>query len=338
MKIFLKIIFILNIILIILTLVSLLASYISPLTFDFPHLISLFLPWFWAADLLFVVFWLCVWDKRWRWSLICLIISIPWMTRFVGFHFKQTAQPDQINVITFNSMSIFDKNPIEEYINKWEKELLCNIFCFQEISESRFIDIQKTLSDYNAFFNHGKLILTKFPMADRGQIRFERSLIGCIWADILVGDQINRIYNMHLQSNQVSREAESIILEVGVQKTRTLGRMKVMFNNYRNSTRIRVDQAQTLMEHILDSPHPVILCGDLNDTPFSYTYMTFSNHLRDHFKIKGLGIGTTYAGIIPGLKIDYIFADENFNVTEHRILREQPSDHFPVLSRMKLKT
>ena len=337
MKIFFRLIFLLNLILIGLTLISLLASYISPLTFDIPHLFSLFLPWFWAVNLIFALIWLCVSDKRWKWSLICIIISIPWMTRYIGFHFKQNGRAEQINVITFNSKSIFDNNPIREYITNWEQVLSCNIFCFQEISESHLLGIQRSSPDYNAYFNHGKLILTKFPITNRGQIQFEQSVIGCIWVDIQVGVQNYRIYNIHLQSNQISREAESIIQE-GVQNTRLLGRMKGMFKNYRSSTKIRVTQARTLLEHILESPCPVIICGDLNDTPFSYTYTIFSNHLEDHFKMKGLGIGTTYAGIIPGLKIDYIFTDKNFNVTEHRILREEKSDHFPVLSRMKLKT
>jgi endonuclease/exonuclease/phosphatase family metal-dependent hydrolase len=338
MKIFFRLIFLLNIVLIGLTIVSLLASFVSPLTFDVPHLVSLFLPWFWVINLILVLFWLFVRDKRWKWSFLCVIVSIPWITRFVGFHFNQKEQSDQINVITFNSKSIFDDNPIRQYVNNWEQRLSCNIFCFQEVSENHLTDIQRSLPDYNAYFNYGKLILTKFPISNRGQIRFDKSLIGCIWADIHIGGRSYRVYNIHLQSNQVSREAESIMHDVGVQNNRLLDRMKGMFLNYRESAKIRVRQARTLIEHISEAPYPVIICGDLNDTPFSYTYAIFSNHLKDHFKVKGLGIGTTYAGIIPGLKIDYIFTDENFSVTEHRILREELSDHFPVLSRMKLKT
>ena len=76
--------------------------------------------------------------------------------------------------------------------------------------------------------------------------------------------------------------------------------------------------------------------GDLNDTPFSYTYQQLGNLLNDQFKAKGLGVGITYAGKLPGLKIDYIFADDNFNALSHQIIRTKISDHFPVISRMKL--
>jgi len=194
------------------------------------------------------------------------------MTRFVGFHFTQSGQGDQISLITFNSKSIFDTNPIREYITNWEHELSCKIFCFQEISESHMPDILESLPGYNSYYNHGKLIITKFPITARGQIRFDQSVIGCIWADIQIGGQIHRFYNIHLQSNQISQEAESFIQDVGVQNTRLWRRMKSMFINYRKSTKIRVNQAKILVDHIFEAPHPVIICGDfileVNPIPF----------------------------------------------------------------------
>ena len=42
----------------------------------------------------------------------------------------------------------------------------------------------------------------------------------------------------------------------------------------------RADQVDIIKEDIRLSPYPVIVCGDFNDTPVSYTYKTLSKELR----------------------------------------------------------
>jgi endonuclease/exonuclease/phosphatase (EEP) superfamily protein YafD len=35
---------------------------------------------------------------------------------------------------------------------------------------------------------------------------------------------------------------------------------------------IRSKQVQVMVEHMKNSPYPVLVCGDFNDVPWSYTY------------------------------------------------------------------
>jgi endonuclease/exonuclease/phosphatase family metal-dependent hydrolase len=84
------------------------------------------------------------------------------------------------------------------------------------------------------------------------------------------------------------------------------------------------------MEAVNESPYPVILCGDLNDTPVSYCYRQFSRTLYDSFVESGNGIGQTYIGVVPSNRIDYIFHSEEFetaNFTTHQV---NYSDHKPI--------
>jgi endonuclease/exonuclease/phosphatase family metal-dependent hydrolase len=74
---------------------------------------------------------------------------------------------------------------------------------------------------------------------------------------------------------------------------------------------MRARQAEILREHIAASPHPVIVCGDFNDTPLSYSYRLMSKGLKDSFMEKGWGLGTTYAGALPALRIDYILCSQH---------------------------
>ena len=44
--------------------------------------------------------------------------------------------------------------------------------------------------------------------------------------------------------------------------------------------RKRGDQVEKLKKHILESPFRVIVCGDFNDSPVSYTYYKFSSIMQ----------------------------------------------------------
>ena len=85
-----------------------------------------------------------------------------------------------------------------------------------------------------------------------------------------------------------------------------------------------------------EGEQPVIVCGDFNETPQSYVYKTISKDLNDTFREKGSGIGSTYAGKIPALRIDYILSDKKFRVLSNRILKKAYSDHYPVLSAISI--
>ena len=181
------------------------------------------------------------------------------------------------------------------------------------------------------------MIVSTYPMLARGKIQFDKSVNGCIWSDLQFNNRTFRIYNIHLRSNKITRQAKMIMDSIKLEKKHTWRRIQQMFTNYQEATQIRATQADKILQHIKKSPYPVLLAGDFNDTPFSYTYHMMQKDLTDHFKKKGLGIGTTYAGALPGLKIDYIFADDNFKVSGHKIVKTKISDHFPVISRVNLK-
>ena len=56
---------------------------------------------------------------------------------------------------------------------------------------------------------------------------------------------------------------------------------------------LRSKQAEAIAQHIENSPYPVIVCGDFNDTPVSYTYRMMKTGLKDAFRQSGFGFGGT---------------------------------------------
>jgi endonuclease/exonuclease/phosphatase family metal-dependent hydrolase len=92
------------------------------------------------------------------------------------------------------------------------------------------------------------------------------------------------------------------------------------------------------MRTLLDkSPYPNIVSGDFNSVPGSFTYHRIKGDLQDTFLKKGAGLGNTYVGLSPTLRIDYILADKSFDVLQYKSPTLFLSDHFPVIADLKWK-
>ena len=91
-------------------------------------------------------------------------------------------------------------------------------------------------------------------------------------------------------------------------------------------------QANKVREEIDRSAYPVIVCGDFNDVPYSYSYLKIGKGLQNAFVQKGFGFGRTFSGISPTLRIDNIFTDKKNTVEQFIRVSKKLSDHFPVIA------
>ena len=100
----------------------------------------------------------------------------------------------------------------------------------------------------------------------------------------------------------------------------------------------REEQAIVLAEHIKSSPHKVIVCGDLNDPPASYSYHKISCKLKDSFRESGKGSGKTYHhSSYPDFRIDNIFHSKELKSFGHTVSTEiEISDHYPIFCYISL--
>ncbi|MCB0687146.1 MAG: endonuclease/exonuclease/phosphatase family protein [Saprospiraceae bacterium] len=338
MKWFLRVMLWSNWAVVILTTIGYLASYIDPEQNSIPQAVGLFMPWLLLFNVLYFIFWISIRRRWFALSLICIVLGFGQMTRFLGFHFSKHSDPAQIGICSFNSQSYNESDHLNGFLKEIKGQYQLDFICLQEITENHILSLKKTTGLDHHYFYKGKAILSRFPIEAQGNIQFDQSVNGCIWIDILLQGHKVRIYDLHLKSNQVTHEAETVLEDINSDRAKALTNIRRMVTNYRRNSMVRKEQVLTILKNLDHTDYPIILAGDFNDTPFSYTYQQFSDRLIDQFKKKGLGIGSTYAGAVPGLKIDYIFADEFFEALDHQILKGAAiSDHFPVLSLMKIK-
>jgi endonuclease/exonuclease/phosphatase family metal-dependent hydrolase len=181
----------------------------------------------------------------------------------------------------------------------------------------------------------GIATVSRFRQVNKGTLYFDRKTANiCIFTDLVVYGDTIRVYNCHLQSIRFGDKDYKFLKELQSldenTEQDTYLRTRNIFSRLKNAYVKREGQAELMAAHIRNSPYPVIVCGDFNDTPISFVYTTLTNNLCDAFRESGSGWGTTYAGPIPGLRIDYILHSESLKSSGFKVHPEKLSDHFAI--------
>lgn len=222
-----------------------------------------------------------------------------------------------------------------ELLDWVEKNKSVSILCIQELKGNWNFFKEMDLPYKHRLRRKSASIHSRFPILDKGAIPFNKSSNSALWADLDLGNnKIVRVYSIHLQSSRIDKKEIDVVTEGKIKEKETWIGLKGMFSKFKNASIIRSRQAEMVIDHIAKSPYPVIVGGDFNETPTSYIYRLFSEKLNNAFQLKGDGIGSTYGGKLPALKIDYIFADPKIKILDHHIDRVPFSDHYPMTSRV----
>jgi len=333
-----------NFLLIILTGISFAAPYFSPTPFwpfiflgmGFPILIML--------NIICVLFWLYMRKWYFVFSLMCLMMSWSGVSKFIGNPFKSVEKIEGkvIKVMTFNTQAgNIHKNKSYDEFTQLVLGASPDIICFQEIHITQKA-FKKILDNYPYHsLRRGQSIVSKFPIKEFKDLKLEniKTENGAIWADFEINGEEIRVYNLHLHSNKITLEVNELSENIGLDELNDKENWKVtkgILSQVKNSAKIRAEQSLTVKESINNSPFPVIVCGDFNDPPQSYTYRKLSENLKDTFVEAGKGLGFTFNGNIPFLKIDYMFISPEINVSSTKIISSELSDHKPIVSTLVL--
>jgi len=336
----------LNILLILTTLLAYLAPQVSPNTFSLFSFFGLLYPWLVLGNLIFILFWWYRKDWYALFSIGCLLLGMNYIPTLFGTNLSKNDLSGTTKIISYNVYGLrgWDKESGWVYGNQlgeFQKQKAAfgevKIFAGQEMGENLAEKIGATFGLTSLVHFHTNGLLTSLPVKDKGKISFGKGTRNsCVWMDVVMQKKVVRVYSLHLQSNQISGKASKIAKEGDLREKETWLDIKTVMGSYRKAAKIRAKQVDEVAAHIAACPYPVIICGDFNDTPISYAYRTLGNNRKDSFCEQGIGLGTTYAGNIPALRIDYILTDKVFQIGDYERYTFDFSDHYGVGAAVRL--
>ena len=329
-NIFGKIIFTLNIILGVLLFFTYLLPFIPP-RFSPISFLSIFTPILLIVNVLFILLWLFMKKKNILFSAVIILVGLPFIHRFFQWRGEGQVIDNQINIMTFN-VRIFNHynwNPdkkIRENIIDFIKEKHPKIIALQEfykkeVNSFDFYKYKRIIYKKNSD-KIGQAILSDYPIISSGSLNFPETGNNGVFADIVINKDTIRLYSVHFESLHLDDDHFSDI------------HTKRFFSNISNRFSRQQEQVEILEENFKKCPYKKIVCGDFNNTAFSYLYQKISsNNLIDSFQEAGSGFGKTYDFKYFPFRIDYIFIDKSFQITGHKAFSDiRYSDHFPIMA------
>ncbi len=341
-----KLMFFLNIVLTVSTFVAYLLPFLAPKLFPFLSVFTLFMPLFFILNGLFFLYWGFQLKKRMIISGLVLLMGITFFNKYYKFSAKDFPENEKdftvmsYNVRLLNVFKWLDRDDVPQNILTFINEKNPDILCIQEFSNSANIDLKVYSHKYILMEGNqiktAQAIFSKFPIINQGNIPFPNSNNNVVFVDIKKGKDIIRVYNMHLQSIKISPDVseldENNINAINQSKSQKL------FRRISKAFKQQQQQAELIKEHKKDCPYPIIICGDMNNSAFSYVYRNIKGALKDSFEEAGVGFGATYKFRYYPARIDYIFADATMKVKNFESFSEfENSDHYPIMARLSME-
>ena len=334
--------FLLNIVLTVLTFSAYLLPFLAPKAFPLLSVLTLFMPLFFVFNALFFFYWGVQFKKRMILSGLVLLMGITFINKFYKFSVKEFPESEKdftvmsYNVRLLNLFKWIDRDDVPDQILSFINENNPDILCVQEFSTSADIDLKVYPHKYILMagdkIKTGQAIFSKFPIINEGNIVFPNSNNNVIFADIKKGKEIIRVYNMHLQSIKISPDVTEINDDINVMNQ---SKSQKLFNRISKAFKQQQQQAELFKEHKNECQYPLIICGDMNNSAFSYVYRNIKGKLRDSFEEAGKGFGATYKFKYYPARIDYIFSDESIKVKQFKSFSDfENSDHFPIMAKL----
>jgi endonuclease/exonuclease/phosphatase (EEP) superfamily protein YafD len=306
-----------------------------------------------------LLFWLFQRAKRALLPLTVLLLGYSFIQRSIVFNQPNALAKNSVKVLSYNVYGMYSNNyeAKKESLTKLKTFMLdysADIKCFQEFYSNTdrkpyrsiammseqypnyaFFPLREDLFDENE--KMGLAIFTKYPIIHKEGKQFANSANGYLLADLVIEQDTVRIINLQLWSMGIRvGKVTGKIRDQDYEDAKKEGRgiiasLRKGFIHHR-------DEMNQINRLIQQSQFPVIVVGDLNETPYGWAYGTIRERLKNSFEEAGRGFGFTLNRSPYLVRIDNQFFSNDWKVIQFRTLRNiNYSDHFPLIADYVLK-
>lgn len=344
-----------NVATVLLMLASGYADRINPEHYPMLSNLGMIFPFFLVVNLLFLFFWLTFkWKKLWI-PIIGYALAYGPLTIFLPVNARQEVPEGSIKLLSYNVCMYGGNYKYEQGFDTVYSYLArqnADIVCLQEDVDTwrRYVfqRYQKTYP-YNdtllfctkSSLTNGVGIHTRFPIIRRERISYPSNVNGSVAWYLKVGDDTVIVINNHMEGTHLSDKDRSRYKEMlkGKMKRDTArDESKILLEKLGHSNAIRSKGAEAVHHYVeAHKQYPIIVCGDFNDTPISFTRRTMAKGLKDCFVETGRGLGLSYNRKGFNFRIDHILCSDDFEPYNCEVdSKIDASDHYPIICTLKL--
>ncbi len=320
---------------------AMICQYVSPEKSGVLSVVALGAPVIYLLDIVVLLYWIV----RLRWYHVMVmgvvvLIGLFYLSKYYKLELDRKydttyKERKYTKIMTYNVHDGRAKGLVE-YIESHNPDILC----LQEIgvkSDNWALLEEKYKTTLNRDNESNNQILTKYRIIRRGEIAGLAPREG-VWADLRIKDDTVRVMSLHLKSTSISpRDTEFIEKHKYLLDSERETKLRSIIHRLVENNQKRAVQADAVADFIQESPYRVIVCGDFNDVPLSYTYRVISKELDDTFSKKASGFAYTYNTLYKLLRIDNILVSPEIEVVSYDVdNKTELSDHYPVISRVTI--
>ncbi len=339
-------------------LISYLAVHISPDDFALPAFFGLAYPYLLLINIIILITWVAMLRFEALISLIVIAIGFNHFSNYIKLGKPSGDKTNTFKVLSYNvrlfnyyesKNGVYSVKKVVDFLKTQNAEIIClqeffilgnPVFEEEAIIKglgSRYYSHVKVFK-VGKNKHYGIATFSKYPIVNKGEIVHKNSSSLSIYSDVIIQKDTLRIFNNHLQSFMLKSMNRSFLEEMSSpENNETMDEMKILSKSLRKGFAVRSLQSQLVKSQINKSPFPVIVAGDFNDTPVSYTYRKIRKGLNDSFVTSGYGAGFTYSGNYPPNRIDYILYDNNLVNSSFERKKVRFSDHYPIVAYFRKK-
>ncbi len=324
------------------------SSTVSPETSVFYPFVGLALPVLLLINAVVALYWILRFRCWWLIPVAAFALNWNYLSSVVRYSTDKPALPSHTltvatyNVDAFNNEGMgYSCRSVAQYMSQQKVDVLC----MQEFGMNSFFpadSVIHVLAEWPYYYIPKDTVprlqlalFSKYPITAQQLVTYPNSNNCSLWCDIDVNGKTIRVFNNHLQTTEVTRNKNKLEKELkkeDIDSFRTEEAVYRLFDGVHRNFIQRSHQAETLHQMTDTTSYPMLVCGDFNSLPSSYTYRTAKgDKLLDGFQSAGHGYMYTFHYMKRMLRIDYIFHSPELKAVNYFSDNLEYSDHNPVI-------